>query len=807
MNRRLAEDYQLKILPALVVQPLQYIPFMTQRTDSATILIVDDMPSNLGLVVGLFEDNGYRVAIAQEGEECLQRAMLVQPDLILLDVMMPGLDGFEICRRLKAQECTRDIPVIFMTALTATEHKLKGFEVGGVDYVTKPLQIREAMARVDTHLKLHASQKQLAAQNLELEKHRHEMESRVAERTSALSASNQQLRLEIAERKQVRERLALLDFALNQVGEAAYLVDEQGHFVYVNDEACRILGYPRQTLLTMCIAEIDPEWTQSFWDTFKQKGALRLDTRHSTWEGRLCPVEVNANYFEYEGVGYNLVLAHDISARKLMEDRLRAGEREFRTLAENSPDLIVRYDLDCRRIYFNQACIKTNPKKAMAALGKTPLECWWIMSPSAEEYTHRLQRAINSGEMDDLLMELVDHEGFHAYYTMALVPEFDENNRIVSILTIGRDITGIKRMEAMLRKSELEFRTLAENSPEMIVRYARDCRRIYINPAYERETGIPLEMAWNKTPLEIWKPLLSCEEYMARLGRVMASGEPDRILLEWFGDDGNLVSHDMHAVAEYDEVGQVIGVLVMGHNITELKSTERRLEESRVQLRSLTAKREEAREEERKHIAREIHDELGQLLNVLRLNATTIDFRYGDSHPDLRDKTQKMVGIVDRAILMVRNIATRLRPAVLSSGFVDALEWLVQEYKESSGIDCRLHVSTGDISLDEDRAMVVFRIVQESLTNVLRHSEASRVDITLRSGEGICEVEVRDNGNGFDIDKAGRLNSFGIVGMRERALILKGSLDIDSGNKCGTTLKLSIPIDDRPEFGRVSEHG
>ena len=125
---------------------------------------------------------------------------------------------------------------------------------------------------------------------------------------------------------------------------------------------------------------------------------------------------------------------------------------------------------------------------------------------------------------------------------------------------------------------------------------------------------------------------------MSRLKRVMESGEPDRILLEWHDPDGSLVSHDMHAVAEYDEEKQVIGALVIGHNITELKATERRLEESRAQLRTLTAKREEAREEERKRIAREIHDELGQLLNVLRLNVTTLDFRFGDANSDLRDQ-------------------------------------------------------------------------------------------------------------------------------------------------------------------------
>jgi signal transduction histidine kinase len=193
---------------------------------------------------------------------------------------------------------------------------------------------------------------------------------------------------------------------------------------------------------------------------------------------------------------------------------------------------------------------------------------------------------------------------------------------------------------------------------------------------------------------------------------------------------------------------------------------------------------------------------------VLRLNVTTLDFRFGDANPELREKAQKMVGTVDRAILMVRSLATSLRPAALSGGIVSALEWLVQEYAESTGIICRLHVpADDDIPLDEVRAMVVFRIIQESLTNVLRHSGADCVDITLSSAAGSCEVEVHDNGKGFDPGSAGRVDSYGIIGMQERALILKGSLDIATAEVGGTTLKLRIPINGPHEAGMASEQG
>jgi signal transduction histidine kinase len=130
-----------------------------------TILIVDDMPANLGVLTSHLERQGYIAVVAQGGEEGIERAEFVRPDLVLLDVMMPGLDGFETCRRLKASAVIRDIPVIFMTALTDTSDKLAGFAAGGVDYVTKPLNGAEVLARIDTHLTLYGLRQQLAAQN------------------------------------------------------------------------------------------------------------------------------------------------------------------------------------------------------------------------------------------------------------------------------------------------------------------------------------------------------------------------------------------------------------------------------------------------------------------------------------------------------------------------------------------------------------------------------------------------------------------------------------------------------------------
>jgi two-component system, NtrC family, sensor kinase len=142
--------------------------FMSEKEADATVLIVDDTPANLMVAVELLEQQGLRVVVAQDGKEGLRRAVASAPDLILLDVMMPDMNGYDVCRELKSKIATRDIPVIFMTALTDAENRLEGFKVGGVDYITKPLEVDEMLARISAHLALRLTQNELSRQNQRL---------------------------------------------------------------------------------------------------------------------------------------------------------------------------------------------------------------------------------------------------------------------------------------------------------------------------------------------------------------------------------------------------------------------------------------------------------------------------------------------------------------------------------------------------------------------------------------------------------------------------------------------------------------
>lgn len=164
---------------------------MTSRTDNPLLLLVDDQPANLDVLVDYLKDSGLDLAVSINGNEALQLAKKRKPSLVLLDVMMPVMDGFEVCRRLKAHHGTRNVPVIFMSALSDTESKVKGFEAGAVDYVTKPLQREEVLARIHTHLTLRQQQLELKQKNRDLQALNAELKEQMGKRKEAESALHQ----------------------------------------------------------------------------------------------------------------------------------------------------------------------------------------------------------------------------------------------------------------------------------------------------------------------------------------------------------------------------------------------------------------------------------------------------------------------------------------------------------------------------------------------------------------------------------------------------------------------------------------
>jgi PAS domain S-box-containing protein len=222
-------------------------------SNAARVLIVDDNSANLQFLSQLLGTAGYQTFPASEGELALEFMRATPPDLVLLDVKMPGMDGEEVCRRLKADPVTRSVPVIFISALESEADRVRCFSVGGVDYVAKPFRPEEVLARVETHLALRRIQVDLEQRNAELADARADLEARVERRTAELAAANARLLAEVADRKRAEQEASdsrrFLDDVIDAVADPVFVLDADGRFVRVNDALSRLTGRARDELL------------------------------------------------------------------------------------------------------------------------------------------------------------------------------------------------------------------------------------------------------------------------------------------------------------------------------------------------------------------------------------------------------------------------------------------------------------------------------------------------------------------------------------------------------------------------------
>ena len=478
------------------------IPPLYEYSKIPLVLVVDDTPEILALIHALLRGS-YQVKSAVNGRKCLQIAQSdPAPDLILLDIMMPGMDGYEVCALLKDHPKTRDIPVIFLTAKADIKNEEKGFALGAVDYITKPIGPSVLLARVKAHLAAQAQRRSLEGMFRDV-----------------------------------------IEFA-----PVIFLIaDEALKVVQTNAQAQHHFAYQRHELI---------------------------------------------------GLSLNTLL------------------------------------------------------------------------PQGVQFLHKLTTQLNT-----------------------------------------------QPGEATI-----------DANPELI------CMR----------------------------------------------------------SDGSVFP----ASATFSRLDTPHGLLhtVVLVNTSDKKETLKKLSESQESLRELAAINDAARENERKLIAREVHDELGQVMTALRMRLSVMPMQFGADIPGLSDSVDAMKALVDRAIKGVRNIATVLRPEALNLGLVPAIEWLRDEFLRHNALRCTLDCQGASDPIDETRAMLIYRIVQESLTNISRYARASEVKILVNFTPREIDVSIADDGCGFDPGEVMIKKTFGLLGMRERALTLGGDLMILSRPGRGTTIAVKVPL-------------
>ena len=314
----------------------------------------------------------------------------------------------------------------------------------------------------------------------------------------------------------------------------------------------------------------------------------------------------------------------------------------------------------------------------------------------------------------------------------------------------------------------------------------------YANRAAETMLGYGPGALIERPLIEV-DPTLNMDRWLNVWKRARASEDgPQTFATDCVRADGSILPADVSLSFLRFADGEYLVVYL--NDVTERRRYVAALLQSEAQLRELSAHLETVREEEKARIAREVHDELGQMLTVLKLETSMCELAYAQLDPGLNERLHSMKRLIAQLFQLVRDVATALRPPILDAGIGSAIEWQARRFEARTQIPCLVQVPDNLPALSDAKAIGLFRILQEALTNVMRHAQAHTVELTLSVEGTELRLTISDDGVGF-IEAQGRPVSFGVVGMRERVLMMGGRLSLHSELGEGTTLSVTVPLD------------
>lgn len=466
-------------------------------------------------------------------------------------------------------------------------------------------------------------------------------------------------------------------------------------------------------------------------------------------------------------------------------ERLRESEARLRLVALQVPSAMWTTDTDLRVTSALGGLLSPYSPDPGALVGKTMQE---ILGAGDDNPTiAALQRALR-GESTTY-----DRPQGDRTIEARVAPLRGDDGAVVGAVAVGVDVTSRREAEAEAGR----YRALVESSEDAILSTDLEGRVEHWNPAAERLYGYSAEEILGRR-ISILEPPERSGEGMALRERLLQGERPLPYETIRRRRDGSLVEIATMLSPIYDGAGHLVGVSAVVHDITERRRSEASLRENETQLRALARHLESVREEERAHMARVLHDELGQALTAVRLDLGWVGRRLPAKSVALRTKLDEMVALIDATIVASRRLVADLRPPILDDlGLVPALEWYLEHFQERAKVQVQLDVAAEPIAVAGPVAVTAYRIVQEALTNVSRHAEAKRVTVRLGTRSDALLLEIADDGKGIRTDTVGNAQSFGIIGMRERTAAHGGTLEIGRSPAGGTLVRATIPLERR----------
>ncbi len=572
--------------------------------------------------------------------------------------------------------------------------------------------------------------------------------------------------------------------------------DLQTDTMWWNDNYYSNLGYSKQNE----IVNVNEWYNRIHPDDVarvKNKANKTFAGKSSVWRDEYRYLKADGTFLHFLDRGFVLRNADGKAIRVIgsmvdmtpiysVQKRVAESEMRLRTILDTDPECIKLLDADTRLLDINKAGLKMLEADTLEQVQGTILLP--VVAEGQKEIVKKLINDAFNGKTGSLEFEMIALKGTHRWCEIYVVPFKNVEGAIVSALGVTRDITERKKADLALRLSEEKYRTLIEQAADAIALFDASGKILEANTSaskllgYTKDELSVMSLADILLEEEIRDNPVQYDELSAGLSTVK--------LRRMRRKDGSVVVTEVRSQQLPD--GRFLSVV---RDMTDRIKAEEELKLSYKAVRKLTAHLQDIREEERTNIAREIHDELGQQLTVLKMDVSWLNKKFQGSDEKVNQRLKELLEMLDDTVKSVRRISSQLRPSLLDDlGLTAAMEWQLSEFEKRAGIKTKFDAPEQEVELPDATKTALFRIFQESLTNVARHSKAKKLSVLLKKDDHNFILSIIDDGKGFDKNKIVEKRTLGILGMKERSLMIGGTYEINSTPGAGTSVVVSVPL-------------